>query len=147
MDTVPALIAPPTVTWMPDRAPKKPAWPVPGLGISLLRGLLCTCPACGTTKLFAGYLRVVDDCSSCGAPLGHVRADDAPPYFTILVVGHIVVPGMLLLEKAAHPADWVQAAVWLPVTTLLCLALLRPIKGATVGLMLRLGLLKPAGDV
>jgi uncharacterized protein (DUF983 family) len=113
---------------------------------ALGRGFLGRCPACGQTHLFNGYLRVVLECSVCHAPLGEVRADDAPPYFTIVVVGHIVIPGMLMLEKAASPPMWMQAALWVPLTLALTLALLRPIKGATVGLMLRLGMFKPEGD-
>jgi uncharacterized protein (DUF983 family) len=120
---------------------------VPALGVAVGRGLLCKCPACGQTRLFAGYLRVVDCCTQCGAPLGSARADDAPPYFTILVVGHIVVPLMFLVERAYHPSTWVHAAIWLPLTTILSLALLRPIKGGTVGLMLRLGLMKSPDEM
>lgn len=134
------------VTWTPDRTVKLPPWPVPAMGTALLRGALGKCPACGQTHLFRGYLTVVDSCTNCDAPLGSVRADDAPPYFTIFVTGHIVIPGMFMMEKAYQPPDWVQAAVWLPTTLILCLGLLRPIKGATVGLMLKLGLLKAGPD-
>jgi uncharacterized protein (DUF983 family) len=96
--------------------------------------------------MFNGYLRVIDECPNCHAPLGLARADDAPPYFTIIVVGHIVVPSMLILEKTVAPPLWVHMALWLPLTLVLALALLRPIKGATVGLMLKLGILKSADD-
>ena len=34
----------------------------------------------------------------------------------------------------------------LPATVILSLVLLRPIKGATLGLLLKLGLMKPAGE-
>jgi len=145
MDLVPPL-ASPTIVWQPNRAPLKPAWPLPELLPALLRGLSCKCPACGKTRLFTGYLRVADSCADCNAPLGSIRADDAPPYFTIFIVGHIVVPGMFLLDRAYEPSDLVQAAIWLPVTAILALALLRPIKDATVGLMLRLGLSKAGPD-
>jgi uncharacterized protein (DUF983 family) len=146
MDSIPSLTAQPTVVWQPDRAAKTPAWPVPSFGTALLRGLMCTCPACGKTKIFRGYLRVSDDCTECGAPLSRIRADDVPPYFTIFVVAHIVVPLMLVVDRAYHLSDLTQAAIWLPVTTVLCLALLRPIKGATVGLMLRLELVREPQD-
>jgi uncharacterized protein (DUF983 family) len=53
---------------------------------------------------------------------------------------------MLILERTAAPPLWVQTALWLPMTLFLALALLRPIKGATVGLMLRLGILKSDPD-
>ena len=40
---------------------------------------------------------------------------------------------------------WVQAAIWLPASLVLTLVLLRPVKGATLGLMLKLGMVK-SGD-
>jgi len=43
-----------------------------------------------------------------------VRADDAPPYFTILIVGHFAVPAMLMLEELRHAPEWVHLAVSLP---------------------------------
>ncbi len=100
------------------------------------------CPSCGQAKLFQGYLKVTPVCQVCEAPLGLARADDAPPYFTIVAVGHVIIPGMLVVEKAYQPPLWVHAAIWLPLTLIMALALLRPIKGATVGLMLKLGLMK-----
>jgi len=132
--------------WQPDRMPSVPVWPVPPLRTAMLRGLKGLCPACGQTHLFAGYLRVVAECRTCGAPLGLVRADDAPPYFTILLVGHVVVPGMLIIEKTYAPPLGVQMAIWLPLTLVLSLLLLRPIKGAIVGFMLSQGMLKAVTD-
>lgn len=146
MDIVPTDLAATPVTWKPDRTPKAVAWPVPPMGTALWRGVRGLCPACGQTHLFRGYLRVVDDCSHCHAPLGLIRADDLPPYMTIFVVGHIVIPSMFMVDRAYDPSDLLQAAIWVPVTLALCLGLLRPIKGATVGLMLKLGLLKARGD-
>jgi uncharacterized protein (DUF983 family) len=119
---------------------------MPSFGTAVARGLRCLCPACGRTNLFRGYLRVVEACSVCSAPLGQARADDAPPYFTIVVVGHIVVPLMLWLEQSRSPPLWVHSAIFLPLTLLLSLGLLRPIKGGTVGLMLKLGLMKSEQD-
>ena len=49
------------------------------------------CPACGKGAMFNAYLKVNDRCPACGEELHHHRADDAPPYFTMLIVGHIVV--------------------------------------------------------
>lgn len=115
-------------------------WPRPALGDSVRRGLAGRCPACGNAPLFAGFLAVVGTCPACGTPLGEIRADDAPPYFTILLVGHIIVPVMILWEQLAPPALWVEFATLLPATLFLTLALIRPVKGATVALMLRLGM-------
>lgn len=104
------------------------------------------CPACGQTHAFIGYLTVVPSCVACSAPLGSLRADDAPPYFTIFIVGHIIVGLMLWLETAYKPDLWVHAALWLPLSLVLTLALLRPVKGATLGLMLKLGMAKSADE-
>jgi uncharacterized protein (DUF983 family) len=112
---------------------------MPDMKTSMLRGLRGACPACGQGRLFAGFLSVARECPHCRAPLGEVRADDAPPYFTIFAVGHVVVPGMLWLEKAHAPELWVHAAIWLPLTLGMTMALIRPVKGATIGLMLKLG--------
>ena len=138
--------APATVRWRAagtiSAAAVTSPWPLPSMPRAIGRGMRGLCPVCARTRLFAGYLAVVPQCAVCGTPLGRARADDAPPYFTILVVGHVVVGGMLLLEKAAAPPLWVHAAIWLPLTIVLSLLLLRPIKGGTVGLMLKLGLMK-----
>jgi uncharacterized protein (DUF983 family) len=106
------------------------------------RGLLGRCPACGKSHLFSGFLRVVAECRACGAPLGLARADDAPPYFTILITGHIVVPLMFMVDRMGEPPIWVMSAIFLPLTFFLALGLLRPVKGGTVGLMLNLNMLK-----
>lgn len=102
--------------------------------LSLLRGARLSCPACGKGAMFRRYLKVADSCPACGEALHHHRADDAPPYFTIVIVGHVVVGLMLAVEMAYRPPLWLHAAIWLPLTLLLALLLLPPIKGALVGL-------------
>jgi uncharacterized protein (DUF983 family) len=101
---------------------------------AILRGLALRCPACGAASMFRAYLKIADRCAKCGTELHHHRADDAPPYFTILIVGHVVVGGVLALEQAFAPADWVQAIIWLPLTVLLSMLILPRAKGALVGL-------------
>ena len=130
------------IVWQPDRTPVLPAWPIPPLATAMWRGARGLCPACGKTHAFAGYLKVVPVCTNCTAPLGEYRADDAPPYFTIFIVGHLLAPIIFAVETTYHPALWLQAAIWLPVCLIACLALLRPVKGATLGLMVKLGMVK-----
>lgn len=101
---------------------------------SMWRGTLHRCPRCGRGKIYSGYLKIADSCSECGQELHHHRADDAPPYFTIFVVGHIILAGVLALEQAYAPAAWVHAAIWIPVTLIMSLLMLPRIKGALVGL-------------
>ena len=128
--------------WQPDRTPRPPPWPVPSLLTALGRGLIGRCPACGQGHIFNGFLRVVAECEHCGAPLGLARADDAPPYFTILIVGHIVIPALLIMQKTSDPPTWLLSAIFVPLTVVLAIGLIRPIKGATVGLMLTFNMLK-----
>lgn len=101
---------------------------------AMMRGARGRCPSCGNGSLFSKYLKVTGHCSSCGEALHHHRADDAPPYFTILIAGHLIVPLLMALELTHKPPLWVHAAIWLPVTVIACLALLPPVKGAIVGL-------------
>jgi len=104
------------------------------LSQSLLRGASLKCPACGTGALFRRYLKVADSCTHCGESLHHHRADDAPAYFTIVIVGHVVVSLVLAVEVAYRPPMWLHAALWLPLTVALALVLLAPIKGTLVSL-------------
>ena len=102
--------------------------------LSLMRGARLTCPACGKGAMFPRYLKVADECPVCGEALHHHRADDAPPYFTIVIVGHIVVGLLLAVEMGYRPPLWLHAVIWLPLTVLLALLILPSIKGALVGL-------------
>jgi uncharacterized protein (DUF983 family) len=99
---------------------------------AIRRGFMLKCPACGEGKLFRAFLKVADTCPHCGEELFHHEADDAPPYFTILIVGHIVVPLMLAIELEYLPPIWVHVAIWPTLTLALSLFLLPRIKGAVV---------------
>ena len=110
------------------QAPKR------SVGMSLGKGARLKCPRCGTGGLFRAYLKSVDSCAYCGEEIHHHRADDAPPYFTILIVGHIIMPGILLLEKMVKPDLWIHASIWLPLTIFLSLLILPVAKGALIGL-------------
>ena len=102
--------------------------------LSFKRGWRQGCPACGTGRLYHKYLKVNDTCPSCQEELHHQRADDAPPYFTMLITGHVIVGGILAMERLYAPPTWVQLAIWLPMTLIASLLLLPRVKGALVGL-------------
>ncbi|TAN00069.1 MAG: DUF983 domain-containing protein, partial [Rhizobiaceae bacterium] len=70
----------------------------------------------------------------CGLEIHHHRADDFPAYIVLLIVGHITVGGMLLVESTTTLPMWVHLAIWLPLTLILAIALLQPVKGAIIGL-------------
>jgi uncharacterized protein (DUF983 family) len=132
----------PPVPWQPERSVAPTPWPHPPMVTAIGRGLLGRCPACGKSHLFNGFLRVVAACTHCGAPLGLARADDAPPYITILITGHIIVPLLYVVDRMSEPPLWVMSAIFLPLTLFTALGLLRPVKGGTVGVMLTLNMLQ-----
>lgn len=131
-----------TPQWQPDRSAARNPWPQPKMATAIGRGLLGHCPACGKSHLFNGFLRVVTECRNCAAPLGLARADDAPPYLTIMVTGHVIVPLMFMVDRMSEPSTLTMSAIFLPLTFFMALGLLRPIKGGTVGVMLTLNMLK-----
>lgn len=107
----------------------------PALGTAMWRGLRGLCPACGAAKLFARYLRQVESCAACRESLGHIRSDDAAPWLTILVVGHIVVPLMLSVERYTQWPDWVAMIVWPLVALALVFAVLPRAKGLLLSII------------
>lgn len=106
----------------------------------LTRGLACKCPHCGEGKLFGKWLKVVDHCESCGEEFHHHRADDFPAYVVILILGHVMVTYALWLEEVFAPPFWVHVATTIPLTVVLALVLLQPVKGAIVALQWRIGM-------
>lgn len=102
---------------------------------AVMRGVRGECPACGRGRLFGKYLKPVEQCSHCGEAYAHYRADDAPPWMTILLVGHIVVPASLSVEQTWQPSLWLHFALWPTLTILLTLLLLPRAKGVVLALM------------
>jgi uncharacterized protein (DUF983 family) len=101
---------------------------------SMKRGAVGKCPACGKGSLYPRYLKVADRCPACAEELHHHRADDAPPYFTILIVGHFIVAGVMMVEEYFHPDYWIHILMWFPLTIGLSLWFLPRVKGALIGL-------------
>ncbi len=98
------------------------------------RGLAGHCPNCGEGALFSSYLKVNEACPVCGEALHHHRADDAPPYFTILVVGHVIGAMMLAVEEYNSDLPlWLHFLVWPSLVIGLSVLLLPRIKGALIG--------------
>lgn len=101
---------------------------------AMARGARRRCPACGKGRLFSGYIKVADACSHCGEAMHHQRADDAPAYFVIFIVGHLVAGLALSIEVAYRPEIWVHWVILLPLALVLCLLGLPAAKGALIGL-------------
>lgn len=101
---------------------------------AMLRGFRGACPGCGHGKVFSGYLKSAPACTHCGEEFHHHRADDLPAYLVIFIVGHIVVGGFMSAEAATDWSTGLHLAIWVPLTVVMSLALIRPVKGAVIGL-------------
>lgn len=101
---------------------------------ALGRGLAGRCPQCGAGKLFAGYTRTRAACDACGLNISGHRADDAPPYVTIFLVGHIMIPLAMLVKQAFDPALGLQFLIFTPMAAALAAWLLPVSKGGFIGL-------------
>jgi uncharacterized protein (DUF983 family) len=102
--------------------------------VGLKRGLSRRCQNCGKGRLFDGYLTIRSPCEVCGNDNIIYPSDDFPPYLIVFVAGHVVVALFLWTDNVYAPPIWLEIAIWLPVTSLMCLALLPFMKGAAVGL-------------
>jgi len=78
---------------------------------SVLYALLGRCPCCGQGKLYRAYLKQVEACSACGEKFGAIRADDAAPWLTILIVGHVFLPLALAYAVASTLPSWASAII------------------------------------
>lgn len=108
-----------------DDRPLKPA---------MLRGWRCRCPKCGAGPVLRGYLAVRETCPSCGQELHHHRADDGPAYLTILIVGHLMAPLLLVVFTQYRPDPLVLATVFSVGTVALSLFLLPRLKGVLIAI-------------
>jgi len=102
------------------------------LRIGLLRGWRRRCPRCGQGPLLRGYLKVRDECPVCRLPLHHARADDGPAYLTILIVGHLMAPLLLVTFQTLRPEPLVLFTLFAVPCTALSLYLLPRLKGVII---------------
>ena len=106
------------------------------IAVAMWRGLCGRCPNCGKAKLFYRYLKVEPVCQTCGHDLDRYPSDDGPAYFTVLLVGHLVIVPFLIL---GGPWIW-KANLWLllpgslAAVAVITLVALPIIKGAVIGL-------------
>lgn len=112
----------------PSPAPL-PAWR------RVLRGLGHRCPECGRGKLYARYLTQVDRCAACGAPIGHIRAEDGPPWLTVLILGPFLAGMTFISSRQDNWPLWITLPSLGTFAIMAVLMLLPRIKGAIIGLL------------
>ncbi|MDP3175762.1 MAG: DUF983 domain-containing protein [Phenylobacterium sp.] len=101
--------------------------------LGLKRGLARRCPNCGEGQLFRGYLKVEPSCEACGHDTASYRADDGPAYFTILLVGHLVVAPLLCFSFIWTWPVGLVIALTFSLITAVTMTLLPLVKGGFIG--------------
>lgn len=100
-------------------------------------GLQGCCPRCGRGKLFDGFLKIKPHCSACGLDYAFADAGDGPAVFVMLIVGFLIMGLALWFDSVFTPPVWLHALIWLPLTVVVALVLLRKLKGIMVALQYR----------
>ena len=97
-------------------------------------GLRGRCPRCGNGPLFHGFIDLAPRCEVCGLDYGFASSGDGPAVFVTLIAGAIVVGLALWTDTAYEPPIWLLMALFLPLTLIVCLGMLRPLKGMLIAL-------------
>ena len=121
-------------------APLPPTLPGSYLAAAARGGLHGKCPRCGEAPLFRKWLKPVDRCEACGQDWTLQRADDFPPYISILVTGHLMAPLAILLTLDFALPTGIVLAIILPLAAATMLGVLQPAKGAVIAAQWWLGL-------
>ena len=100
-------------------------------------GLAGRCPRCGQGKLFDGFISVAPSCRVCGQDFAFADSGDGPAIFVMLLAGFVMVGLALFVEVAYEPPYWLYLVVFLPLTLIVCLGMLRPLKGVLIALQYR----------
>ncbi|TDH63613.1 DUF983 domain-containing protein [Dankookia rubra] len=105
----------------------------PALWPGLRRGVSRRCPACGEGRLFCGYLAVIPACSVCANDNEQYPSDDFAPYVTMFLVLHLMVPILLIADRAWNAPMGLELALALPLFAAATLLLLPFAKGGVIG--------------
>ena len=97
-------------------------------------GLAGRCPRCGEGHLFKGFLSVAPACDNCGLDFSFADAGDGPAVFVTLFAGFFVLGMALWVELSYEPPMWVHLLIFAPMTVIVCLGILRPLKGLLVSM-------------
>lgn len=100
-------------------------------------GLKSRCPRCGEGQLFHGYLSVKPKCSACGLDNSFIDTGEGPAVLVMLVVGFVILGSALWLDSQLTMPVWLHIFIWLPLSILLSLFLLRKMKAVMIALQYR----------
>ena len=101
----------------------------------LWRGIKKRCPKCGIGAVLTGYLKPASSCSHCGEDFSHISADDGPAWLTLLIVGHAIVPLMLVFGRDNTIPAWFSITSLTLITLVGVYFVLPRAKGAFIALI------------
>ncbi len=128
--------APPQMTVPPSQMTVPPsAIPVPPSAVQV--GITGCCPRCGKASIFRKLIIFVPRCPACGLDMSQFNVGDGAASFLILIVGAIVTGLAMWLELSRSPPWYVHVLLWLPLTLILSLGLMRIAKGLLLALEYR----------
>jgi len=100
-------------------------------------GIAGRCPRCGEGRLFTGFINLAPRCEVCGLDFKFADAGDGPAVFVTLLAGFVVLGAGLWTQLRYDPPFWVYLLIFIPLTLIVCLGMLRPLKGLLIALQYR----------
>lgn len=94
----------------------------PATAPAALHGL---CPRCGAKTLFSNVISFSAQCDACKLDYSQFNVGDGPAAFLIMIVGAIITALAVTVQLSFDPPYWVHIVLWLPLTLLLVVGLLR----------------------
>lgn len=105
----------------------------------LKAGLSCTCPRCGTGRLYPPgfHLTLRPACDHCGLDLAKNDSADGPAVFLIFILGFLIVPMAIVTIVKFHWPLWAVMVVWGGLTLGLTVGSIRNLKAYIIALQYR----------
>ncbi len=101
--------------------------------LPLYRACRGKCPSCGKADLFYRYLKPYQTCNHCGQDYECLNADDGPAWLCIVIIGHIIIPLAILVQKYTYLSLWIQITAAIFVSAISVILLLPYAKGVFMG--------------
>jgi len=87
--------------------------------------------------MFRTFLDVAPTCDHCGLDFKFADAGDGPAVFVTLFAGFLLLGMALFVQMTFEPPVWLLMLIFAPITLLVCIGMLRPLKGLLIALQYR----------